>query len=99
MYQPEHAGWEQPTPQHSKSSWQQGASEQWQDGNFNYYQQSQYEEVSSGHQGRHMSFSSYGYHDEQMQHSCLNTRLTNIEETQQDIQNMLHQHSQWQEEV
>ena len=40
-----------------------------------------------------------GYHDQQMEHSRLDTRLTNIKETQQDIQNMLHQHSQWQAEV
>ena len=26
-----------------------------------------------------------GYHDQQMEHSRLNTRLTTIEETQQDI--------------
>ena len=66
MYQPEHAGWEQPTPQHSKSSWQQGASEQWQDGNFNYYQQQQYEEVSSHYLGGRMFFSTRGYHDQPM---------------------------------
>ena len=40
-----------------------------------------------------------GYHDQQMQHARLDTRLTTIEETQQDIQNTLHQHSQWQAEV
>ena len=40
-----------------------------------------------------------GYHDQQMQHARLDTRLTNIEETQHDIQNMLHQHSQWQAEM
>ena len=66
MYQPKHNGWEQPAPQHSESSWQQGASEQWQDGNFDYYQQKQYEEVSSGHQGERMSFSAHGYHDQPM---------------------------------
>ena len=38
MHQSEHAGWEQPAPQHAESSWQQGSSEQWQYGNFNYYQ-------------------------------------------------------------
>ena len=37
-----------------------------------------------------------GYHDQQMDHSRLDTRLTTIEETQQDIRNTLHQHSQWQ---
>ena len=26
-----------------------------------------------------------GYHDQQMEHSCLDTWLTTIEETQQDI--------------
>ena len=53
-----------------------------------------------------MSFSAHGchdqlmgYHDQQMERSCLDTRLTNIEETQHDIQNTLHQHSQWQAEV
>ena len=40
-----------------------------------------------------------GYHDQQMQHACLDTRLMTIEETQHDIQNMLHQHSQWQAQV
>ena len=40
-----------------------------------------------------------GYHDQQMEHSRLDARLTTIEETQQDIQNMLHQHSQWQAEI
>ena len=34
-----------------------------------------------------------------MEHSRLDTRLTTIKEMQQDIQNMLHQHSQWQAEV
>ena len=34
-----------------------------------------------------------------MDHSRLNTRLTTIEETQQDIRNTLHQHSQWQAEM
>ena len=42
-----------------------------------------------------MSFSTCGYNDQQMDHSCLDTRLTTIEETQQDICNTLHQHSQW----
>ena len=46
-----------------------------------------------------MSFSAYGYHDQQMDHSRLNTRLTTIEETQQDIRNTLHQHAQWQAEM
>ena len=45
MHQPDHAGWEQPAPQHAQSSWQQGSSEQCQDGNFDYYQQQQYEKV------------------------------------------------------
>ena len=34
-----------------------------------------------------------------MEHAQLDTRLMTIEEMHQDIQNMLHQHSQWQEEV
>jgi hypothetical protein len=34
-----------------------------------------------------------------MDHSRLDTRLTTIEETQQDIQNTLHQNSQWQAEM
>ena len=53
-----------------------------------------------------MSFSAHGYHDQhmsyhdqQMENSRLGTMLTTIEETQQDIQNMLHQHSQWQAEM
>ena len=36
-----------------------------------------------------------GYHDQQMDHARLDTRLTTIEETQHAIQNTLHQHSQW----
>ena len=40
-----------------------------------------------------------GYHDQQMEHARFDTRLTTIEETQHDIQNTLHQHSQWKEEV
>jgi hypothetical protein len=63
MYQPERAGWEQPALQHSESSWQQGSSEQWHHGNFDYYQQQSYEEVSSGHHGGRMSFSTRVYHD------------------------------------
>jgi hypothetical protein len=51
MHQPRYAGWEQLSPHHSESSWHQGSSTQWQDGNFNYYQQQSYEEVSSGFQG------------------------------------------------
>jgi hypothetical protein len=46
-----------------------------------------------------MSFSARGYHDQQMDHSRLDTRATTIEETQQDIQNTHHEHSQWQVEV
>jgi len=34
-----------------------------------------------------------------MEHSRLDTRLMTIEETQQEIQNTPHQHSQWQAEV
>jgi hypothetical protein len=40
-----------------------------------------------------------GYHEQQMEHPRLDTRLTTIEETQHDIQNQLHQHSQWQAEM
>jgi len=40
-----------------------------------------------------------GHHEQQMEHPRLNTRLTTIEETHEDIQNMLHQHSQWQAEM
>ena len=47
-----------------------------------------------GYHDQHM-----GYHDQQMEHSRLNTRLTTIEEMQQDIQNTLHHHSQWQVEI
>ena len=64
MHQLDHVGWEQPAPQHAESSWHQGLSAQWQDDKFDYYQQQQYEEVLSGHQRRHMSFSAYGYHDQ-----------------------------------
>ena len=53
-----------------------------------------------------MSFSTYGYHDQpmsyheqQMERPHLDTRLTTIEETQHDIHNTLHQHSQWQVEM
>ena len=34
-----------------------------------------------------------GYHDQQMEHAYLDTKLMTIEEKQNDIQNMLHQHS------
>jgi hypothetical protein len=40
-----------------------------------------------------------GYHEKQTEHPRLDTRLTTIEETQHDIQNQLHQHSQWQAEM
>jgi hypothetical protein len=40
-----------------------------------------------------------GYHEQQMEHAHFNTRLTTIEEGQQEIQNTLHQHFQWQEEA
>ena len=66
MHQPEHSGWEQLAPQHADSSWHLRSSARWQDGNFDYYQQQPYEEVPSGHQGRRMSFSTYGYHDQPM---------------------------------
>ena len=53
-----------------------------------------------------MSFSIYGYHDQamgyheqQMERPRLDTRLMTIEETQHDIQNQLHQHSQWQAQM
>ena len=53
-----------------------------------------------------MSFSARGYHDhptgyheQQMEYARFDTRLTTIEENQQEIQNTLHQHSQWQEEA
>jgi len=53
-----------------------------------------------------MSFSACGYHDQpmgyhgqHMEHFYLDTRLTTIEEMQQDIQNTLHHHSQWQAKV
>ena len=98
MYQSEQAGWHQPSLHHSEGSWQQGSSEQWHHGNFDKYQQ-HYEEVSSGHQRGRMSFSARGDHDQQMDHSHLNTRLTTIEEMQQDIRNTLHQHAQWQAEM
>jgi hypothetical protein len=42
-----HDGWEQPAPHHSEASWQQGSSAQWEHGNFDYYQQQEYEEISS----------------------------------------------------
>jgi hypothetical protein len=70
---------------HCEGSWQQGSSEQWHHGNFDNYQQQHYEEVSSGHQGGRMSFSARGYHDQQMDHSCLDTRLTTREEAQHDF--------------
>ena len=40
-----------------------------------------------------------GYHEQQMEHARFDTRLTTIEENQHEIQNTLHQHSQWQEEA
>ena len=60
-----------------------------------------------------MSFSGYGYrdqhmghhqppmgnHEQQMEHRRLDTQLTTIEETQHDILNTLHQHTQWQAEM
>ena len=53
-----------------------------------------------------MSFSAHGYHDhpigyheQQMEYACFDTRLTTIEENQQEIRNTLHEHSQWQEEA
>lgn len=106
VYQPEYAGWEQPSPCHSESSLQRGSSRQWQHGNFDYYQQQPFGEISSGRQGGRMSFSArgyhdqpMGYHDQQMEYACLDNRLTVIEETQHNIQDTLHQQSQWQEEV
>ena len=74
--------------------------------NCDNYQQQSYEEVSSGHQGGCMSFSyrghhdhPTGYHEQQMEYARFDTRLTTIEENQQEIWNTLHQHSQWQEEA
>ena len=53
-----------------------------------------------------MSLSAYGYydqpmgyHEQQMERPRLNNRLTTIEENQHNIQNQLHQHTQWQAEV
>jgi len=40
-----------------------------------------------------------GYHEQQMEHARFDTRLTTIEENKHEIQNTLHQHSQWQEEA
>ena len=34
-----------------------------------------------------------------MEHARFDTRLTTIEESQHEIQNTLHQHSQWKEEA
>jgi hypothetical protein len=34
-----------------------------------------------------------------MERPCLDNRLTTIEENQQEIQNMLHQRTQWQVEA
>jgi len=52
-----------------------------------------------------MSFSTYGYqdqpmgyHEQQMERPHLKNRLTTIE-TQNNIQNQLHQHTQWQAEA
>ena len=39
-----------------------------------------------------------GYHERQMEHARFDTRLTTIEKNQYEIQNTLHQYSQWQEE-
>ena len=76
MYQTEHTCWEQPSPNQSKGSWQQDSSEQWNHENFDNYQQQHYEEVSSDHQGRRMSISGRGYHDQQMDHHRFDNRLT-----------------------
>jgi hypothetical protein len=48
-----------------------------------------------------MSFSGFGYHDheQRMERTHLDNRLTTIEENQQEIQSMLHQHTQWQAEA
>jgi hypothetical protein len=62
VHHPRHVGWEQPSPHHSEGSWQQGPSEIWQHGNFNYYQQQPYQ-VSSDFQGGRMSFFARGYQD------------------------------------
>jgi hypothetical protein len=116
VHHPRHDGWEQPAPYHSKASWQQGSSAQWEHGNFDYYQQQEYE-ISSDIQGRRMSFSAWGFHDQTpgfhdpyMGHhhqpppmdqdppvdlARIDTRLTTIEEGQQEIHNTLHQHAQW----
>ena len=40
-----------------------------------------------------------GYYEQQMEHARFDIRLTTIEENQHEIQNTLHQHSQWQEEA
>ena len=40
-----------------------------------------------------------GYHEQQMEHARFDNRLTTIEEGQQEIQDTLNQHSQWQEEA
>ena len=53
-----------------------------------------------------MSLSAYGYydqpmgyHEQQMELRRLDNRLTTIEDTQHNIQNQLHQHTQWQAEA
>jgi hypothetical protein len=63
MHQLGHVGWEQPSLHHLENSWQQGSSGQWQYGNFDYYQQQPYEEVSSNFQGGRIFFSTRGFHD------------------------------------
>jgi hypothetical protein len=106
-----HDGWEQPSFHHLEESWWQGSSARWEHGNFDYYQQQEYEEISSDIQGGRMSFSTRGFHDHTlgfhgpymghhhpspMGHeqpvnlACVDTRLTTIEEGQQDIRNTLH---------
>jgi hypothetical protein len=109
---------------HTEASWQQGSNARWEHKNFDYYQQQEYEEISSDIQGRRMS-STWGFHDhtpgfhgpymghhhhhhhhhqpppmgheQSVDLACIDTRLTTIEDSQQENRNTLHQQAQWQE--
>jgi hypothetical protein len=61
------------------------------------------QEVSSSggthFQPERASFSGPSYHEQQMERREIHTRLRVIEENQAAIQQMLHQHQQWQDQA
>ena len=102
--QKQYTVWSQPTPDHSKGSWQEAPSEQWQARNPQHYYSSgrfssqDQEATSDGHhssQGGRISYSGCGYHDEQMTLHRINNKLETIEERTAVMQGTLHNHTQW----